>query len=415
LLDKKSQNVFYILCFTVLLFSYQNCSKAFDSNHNILSSSNLNSDSSANQTPDAPTANTPTTTTPTPNTPVPPIGGTPNNPSTTYTDVFLASGHMGRTIFSCDDGKTWIHDMSDNDSVRCWVDGDPNYVECDHTPNSGHGVDFGDGFFYANFGWGYNGSLRRSSDGVHWQIIKSNAWGGGVAYSQGSLYLDWGNGFLSNDQGLTWINNNMNPLQGFDHAKTYRTQDKIVSMGNANGSKTFALSADGGKNWQYPATLQVGWLRKVVHGAANQIVVIGVLETSNVGYSAVSLDDGLTWIIKQQGQGLDWNNLHYAKNKFVSWANDKFWQSSDGLNWTATNIIVDENVNKKLPYGISSYNPATGTFVFISNVWAGYYDKQKAYRSTDGIHWYELSTSNFKGGHPLNDIVLGKIETKYCK
>ena len=58
----------------------------------------------------------------------------------TTKSVFMATGHMGRTVMSCDDGKSWINDRSENDNARCWsASTDPNYVECDHTPYSGRG------------------------------------------------------------------------------------------------------------------------------------------------------------------------------------------------------------------------------------------------------------------------------------
>ncbi len=66
-------------------------------------------------------------------------------------DVFVAAGKMGRTVMSINDGVSWIHDLSDDDSARCWCDkDDPRYVECDHDPRSFTGLDVSaDGWFYA--------------------------------------------------------------------------------------------------------------------------------------------------------------------------------------------------------------------------------------------------------------------------
>ncbi len=87
--------------------------------------------------------------------------------------VFFAQGHLGRTVISCDDGKTWLHDRSDDDAGQCWVAG-ANSVECDHQPTSNAGIDSGDGWLFASFGHGSNGTVRASRDGAQWKIINAN-------------------------------------------------------------------------------------------------------------------------------------------------------------------------------------------------------------------------------------------------
>lgn len=90
--------------------------------------------------------------------------------------VFIAAGKVGRTLMSCDDGLTWIHDRSDNDSTRCWTEG-PNNLECDHATSSFTGMDVSDdGFFYNQYGWCGNGTIRRSRDYSTWEVIKSDEW-----------------------------------------------------------------------------------------------------------------------------------------------------------------------------------------------------------------------------------------------
>lgn len=54
-------------------------------------------------------------------------------------------------------------------------------------------------------------------------------------------------------------------------------------------------------------------------------------------------------------------------------------------------------------------NPRTGTFVAILNVWGNFYEKQKAYRSNDGVKWSELDAEHFKGGHPIGRIILDRL------
>ena len=66
-----------------------------------------------------------------------------------------------------------MHDQSDRDSARCWLSDhtDPNYVECDHNPSAQRSLVYGDGYFYAKYGWGAPGSVRRTKDGIHWEVI----------------------------------------------------------------------------------------------------------------------------------------------------------------------------------------------------------------------------------------------------
>ena len=66
--------------------------------------------------------------------------------------------------------------------------------------------------------------------------------------------------------------------------------------------------------------------------------------------------------------------------------------------------------------GPISFDPSMGTYVLILGVWGNFYDKQKAFRSTDGgLTWQTLSTTAFRGGHPINDITLGEMEQAYCR
>ena len=100
---------------------------------------------------------------PTPSVPV------PNLPAN-MKSVYMAIGHSGRSIISCDDGQSWINDQTDTTSGAG-----------DHGSGAGRAVDSADGYFYSLHGWGANGLLRRTRDGVTWETIQANNWGGGIA------------------------------------------------------------------------------------------------------------------------------------------------------------------------------------------------------------------------------------------
>ena len=108
--------------------------------------------------------------------------------------VYLAAGHAGRSMMSCDDGQTWINNRTDL-----------NAVPDDHSPTSGRAVDSANGYFYALYGWGYNGTLRRSRDGVNWTVIQSDNWGGGIAAGKDIFFrsVEGGGFYTSTDFGTT--------------------------------------------------------------------------------------------------------------------------------------------------------------------------------------------------------------------
>ncbi|MCM8525661.1 MAG: hypothetical protein NE327_04025, partial [Lentisphaeraceae bacterium] len=122
-------------------------------------------------------------------------------------DVFVAAGKLGRTLMSIDDGESWIHDKSDDDNARCWCDqNDPRYVECDHDPRSFTGLDASeDGWFYAQYGWGAPGTIRRSQNFIDWEVIRSGSNGGGLAVSGKTVVSLWnGRRYRSTNQGKKW-------------------------------------------------------------------------------------------------------------------------------------------------------------------------------------------------------------------
>jgi hypothetical protein len=314
---------------------------------------------------------------------------------------------------SCDGGQSWINDRSDNDAARCWVDGDPNYVECDHTPYSGHGLDSGDGWFFANYGWGYNGSARRSRDGKTWEIVKTGGWGGGLAYSNGVLQLLWYAWPRTADMGATWTAPLNSPEGMLDHAHLERLGTKFIAMGRAKG---LAISRDQGVSWEWIPEFYPEWGQFFAEGNG---VVLGLGskngDPNNTGFAARSTDGGKTWSTSQifSAQYQSWSGLVFNGTHFVAWTADKVMKSTDGQTWTSTPLTVNGQTGQWMG-GPFAYNPSTKTYVSIPSNWGGFYAKQKAYFSRDGIAWSLLSDQAFKGGHPINNIASGEIEARYC-
>ncbi|MEZ4447412.1 MAG: hypothetical protein R3B72_50515 [Polyangiaceae bacterium] len=136
--------------------------------------------------------------------------------------MFVAQGSVGRTMISCDEGKTWVADHAwdvDGDPMvcgstepaRCYestctyqVDG--QCVEqpcCDHSADVAKGVVNGAGRFVATWGWGMPGEVRTSDDAVGWTPTLPGDTFGGIAYGGGRFVVASRTPHWSED-GLTW-------------------------------------------------------------------------------------------------------------------------------------------------------------------------------------------------------------------
>lgn len=333
-------------------------------------------------------------------------------PSPAKVGVFMAAGHMSRTLMSCDDGRTWINDRSANDATRCWVTGDPNYVECDHTPYSFTGLDYSNGWFFSMSGWGYPGALRRTANGSQWQTLHS-VQGNGIASVNNVLFVQWQDGFRSLDAGVTLSPVARSGLQNLSFGTVTRVGSLMIAVGRSDSPQRFALSRDQGLTWSLPASLQVTWIKKVATGGT-RLVAVGHND-SPISYSAVSSDNGLTWTVREQAtRDLYWEQLIFDGDKFITWGGGKRWTSSDGLTWTGQTLAVENLVGQPLN-GPVEFNPVTKTLVLITSNWGNYYAKQKAYRSVDsGLTWSLLPSTAFRGGHPLSAIVYGEVDRAAC-
>lgn len=326
-------------------------------------------------------------------------------------NVFLATGHQARTIMSCDDGLTWINDRSDNAAARCWVDGNPNYVECDHTPTSSRGLDAGNGWFYTAYGWGYPGTARRSRDGINWEIISSNRSSNGIILSANGL-LTWFSGSgdypISSDFGTTWSVTRP-PGNYFGGGGVARTGNKIWISSDDESRALY--SPDGGRTIQAVTVPNLNREVKVAEGNG-VLVMLSSRWQNNIqtNFSMRSIDGGATWTSQVVPTGASWSDLIFNGSEFVTWAGNRRYTSRDGQTWTTTQVSISFGVVE----GSVSYNPTTQTYVHISNRWGSYYASQRAFRSTNGINWTELSTQAFPGGHPILKIISAPMEARFC-
>ncbi len=398
-LSHKKIHLSYFALFSIFnIFFFQNCSNSQYISPNLLDSSS--NESTSSDTPIIPTL------------PAPALTGQMKT-------VFMATGHMGRTVMSCDDGQTWINDRSENDNARCWsASTDPNYVECDHTPYSGRGLDASGGYFYTNHGWGFNGSVKKSRDGKNWETIQTGSWGGGIAaFGASSLfrYTEGGGWFKTANQGANWTELKEADL-GFsryllDHPAVHRENDKIFVIGRTPG---LAVSTNQGATWFFlPNFLPE-------HGTSGFAEGNGILLSAGqkniqgqptLGYVARSVDNGKTWTSLQLGGSII--KILFNGTHFVAWDYGNVFKSVDGVNWTSTPRIIDAASGGRWG-GPIAYDQKTKTYVSILSNWGNFYEKQKFYRSIDGVNWVTLDATKAKGGHPISYIVSGEIDKAFC-
>jgi hypothetical protein len=398
------QNLFKVLLFLTLLICYQNCAEnKMKSRASGTISQESNTDIISNSPPSPITMPSPSPT-PLPQPTPTPVPG--------KVDVLIASGHMSRTVLSCDDGRTWIHDQSANDATRCWVDGNPNYVECDHTAYSANGLEYNDGWFFTSSGWGFPGAIRRSQDGFNWQTVHTASLANGLTFINNILYVQWGRGYRSTDLGSTLTPLSMDGLQSLSFPAVKRLNNLMIATGRNDSPQRFAISRDQGLSWIFPNTMQVDWIRKV---ASSEIRMVAIGHNdSNTSYSAASTDGGATWTIRQKTSNYRWEQLVFDGEKFISWGNGQRWISFDGLSWMGQPFTY-ENIGNQSFNGPIEYNPTTKTLVMITNNWGSYYTNQKALRSIDGgLTWTVLSANAFRGGHPIRFLVRGQVNQSAC-
>ncbi|RYZ68487.1 MAG: exo-alpha-sialidase, partial [Proteobacteria bacterium] len=289
-------------------------------------------------------------------------GGTqPTLPVASPKRVLMATGQVGRRLFSCDDGLSWRGDQSDDLVLQC-----VNGVDCDHMASSGRGLAYGGGAFYANFGWGANGSLRKSVDGLNWTIIRTGGWGAGVGYKDGQLYHAWNGGAVSTDE-QTWTAAGSLP-GNLDHPFFREEDGKLFAISAAGG--TFATSADGGLSWQGAAAPT--WTRDLAAGNG-RIIAVGTTDTAggqpNRFQASLSSDGGATWSQVELGTGSysAMVRIIFDGSQFKAFqagaggAPNRVFTSLDGVTWQTDVISIPGYGNYF--NGAFGFDKTTGTFV----------------------------------------------------
>jgi hypothetical protein len=286
--------------------------------------------------------------------------------------MFVASGQGGRTITSCDDGRTWVGDHS-YEAVS--FGSNINYVT--DSAYASKGLAYGQGTFISLMAWGGPASLKISDDGVNWTRVFNK-----LADSTGGFFggLGFGGGVfvlirqqvtqISIDQGKTW-----------SPAKVQTGGDVREGGGGGDDLGIFAggsgdnwMSWDDGKTWK-PAS----GCPKMGFGAIGEFggVAVGAGNLVMVG------DKGDTCRVFAGGSQYQVGTLGEAATGKVFFTGERFWvmngskafTSDDGAVWKPTALQPASTAIQSIARG------ATGTYV------GAHRGGGRFYRSTDGINW----------------------------
>ena len=312
--------------------------------------------------------------------------------------AFVAQGHMGRTMISCDDGLTWTADQSLDDAVRCF---EP--LDCDHHEGSATGLTYGDGLFVASWGWGTQGEIQLSEDGVEWTTVlvgptfAGTAWGNDTflaaskfPYRAGPLGQRWAE---LGDSGLdAWTPRGIAfaPLAG----------GIFVLAGGGGGEGDVVVSASDGDTWESAVGAEScgGEVANISAGGGS--IVIATNPGSAVP-ACVSQDLGASFTAAKLPEAV--RGLSWAGDAFVGFGESARYTSADGVTWEATPYATQQP-----PLSAVGRSPE-GTCVAQRDGWLVWYEDQALYRSEDGLTWTALPAGSFNPGHPIRRIVAGRV------
>jgi hypothetical protein len=305
--------------------------------------------------------------------------------------LFVAQGNLGRTTVSCDDGKTWVANHSDDDAAVCFTGG----LDCDHSAGAGRGITWGNGWFVATFGWGPPGAIRRSRDGVTWEPVTTGTTFAGVAFGDDRFLAGGRPAWVGGADGARWAKAGDPALKNWNVRRTAFVGGGFLVHGDGDTM----LTSDGGQTWWRPTTIPADctvdqWSGGIAHG--NGVIVM----VSAQGVGCRSTDGGKTFASAPLG-GTVRGRLLWTGAEFMTWGQRGLYRSRDGAAWTAQATVPANLLIGPVARGDS------GTFVAVKDEWQQWYAKQEFYRSTDGVTWEVLPRTAFAGSHPISFIAFG--------
>lgn len=311
--------------------------------------------------------------------------------------AFMAIGHQQRSMLSCDDGHTWVHDQAADDA-ECWGEGDE--PDCDHSPFAGRGLTYGNGWFVGAWGWGEPGSVRRTNDGVTWEtVMEESPTFAGLAFGRDTFVADGSPAFTSTDAS-TWTKQGETKLGALYRGIGFVPYDggRFIAVGQDGDTLGISHSPDGKT-----------WTRAVDNGGCGRSF-LGIAGSAGIAVLSQG-DGGLCW---SDDGGAHWTRTNAASaltsnpvwtgSEFLVYDRARVYRSANGKEWTNEATVPND-----IDLGQVARSPE-GTFVAGNHEWQHWYDAQKFYRSTDGKNWETLTSGAFTGGHPIKFVQFGYVE-----
>lgn len=311
--------------------------------------------------------------------------------------VFIAQGHYGRTTISCDDGKTWIRDASQDDAVRCFE----NDLDCDHDAFAGRGIAYGEETFVLTWGWGKPGTVTRTEDATLFEtVLTDTPTFADVAYGNGRFVANNSMTQISDDLGKTWQPGGPLDIGINTRAIVFAAHESgwFIVTGESGDQRAIVRSPDG-VTWT-PATTRPAECGQYVIGAAygGGTVIIA----SGQGHVCRSSDGGDNWEHVPLGEGLSSPPV-WTGTEFLVYGGQTLYRSPDGGSWQNEQIVGGGSI------GPLARSPE-GTLVAANSGWMQWYEKQQFFRSTDGVNWETLPPGAFVGSHPIYHIEHGYVQ-----
>jgi len=333
-------------------------------------------------------------------------------------EVLVGIGKVGRSIISCDDGKTWIQNKSFNDNARCWLSGDPNNTECDHDNGSvfANNLAYADGYFVRNYGWGTPGTAQRSPDGVNWETIASSPetnilTSASVNSSGAQIMIISSTSRISNVGGKAakdaWTNVS-NP-DTISHVRTGGYSPYGGGRWLQLGDAGMLVSSTNGATWANANLPSSCASTSNATIASSSTTIVKVSDSGTVCYSN---NGGTSWTATAVSGSISshvvWTGTQFAVMGFGNDGNMSIHRSSNGANWTTTRV---NGISRRIGVlGMSS----KGTYIAITDEWASAYSEQKFYWSSDGVNWSEANS--YAKSHPMRVVKAGLVPSNtYCK
>ena len=343
--------------------------------------------------------------------------------------IFVAQGHAGRTTISCDDGKTWVANRSDDEVIRCFSSPE---TDCDHHPGAGRGITYGNGYFVSTFGWGKPGSIRRSKNGFDWETTLPDRTFAGVVFGNGIFLAGERPAYTSVDSGATFMAGG-DPVG--DVWNVRRTGFAPHDGGRfllafESGATAVNISKDQGATWALPSSIPSTCAADMQWSGGFAYNGSAIVLAGGTGVACRSLDGGDTWTAAPMGGTVSATALMFTGGQFVTFgqADDgkggtfpaKF-TSADGETWMKTPTQV--RVKQADGTVVTSAGPNlgavargdSGTYVGVRGGWQVWYEDQVFYRSQDGVLWDALEAGKFAPSHPIQFITSGIGEATACQ